>query len=198
MQRYQPDVVLLLYAFNDIDYLVPVTPREGPSEHMTSLRERLSPVRFLFTNSFLFQNVYVRLRILAYQASATNDGDASDDPYQNEAVLDRHLQDVSRFVSLASKTSALVAIVPFDITIAASPAHRHRYEHFIHAATSYGLPVWPAGPEVFARHAYPDLIVNKLDSHPNALAHRLLATRIADQLNGAVLNGIQVVRSMSR
>jgi hypothetical protein len=198
MQRFAPDVTLLLYAFNDIDYLVPVTPRQGPSEHMTSLRERLSPVRFLFTNSFLFQNVYVRLRILAYQAYATDDGDASDDPYQNEAVLDRHVQDISRFVSVASQKAAVVAIVPFDITIAASSAHRRRYEHFVHAATSHGLPVWPAGPEVFARHAYHDLIVNKLDSHPNALAHRLLATRISDQLNGVVGDQIQVVQSVSR
>ena len=29
MQTYHTDVILLLYAFNDIDYLVPVTPREG-------------------------------------------------------------------------------------------------------------------------------------------------------------------------
>ncbi|WP_447598974.1 SGNH/GDSL hydrolase family protein [Nitrospira sp. Nam80] len=197
MQRYQPDVILLLYAFNDIDYVVPVTPREGPSEPMTGLRDRLSPVRLLFTNCFLFQEVYVRLRMLAYQAAAS-EGQPYEDPYNNEAILDRHLQDVSRFVSVASRTSAIVAIVPFDIKIVASPAHRDRYRHFVHAAMTHGLPVWPAGPEVFARHAYSDLIVNKLDSHPNAIAHQLLAARIANPLHSVLQRNVQVTKHMSQ
>ncbi len=198
MQSYQPDVILLLYAFNDIDYVVPVTPRDGPSEPMTSLRDRLSPVRLLFTNCFLFQEVYVRLRMLAYQTLAAGEGQAYEDPYHDDAILNRHLQDVSLFVSLASRTGAIVAIVPFDIKIAASPAHRRRYEHFVQAVMAHGLPVWSAGPEVFARYAYKDLIVNKLDSHPNALAHRLLATRIADKLSIAVQDEDQLTQNMSQ
>jgi GDSL-like Lipase/Acylhydrolase family len=198
MQRYQPDVILLLYAFNDIDYVMPVTPREGPSEPMTGLRDRLSPVRLLFTNCFLFQEVYVRLRMLAYQASSASEGQAYEDPYHDNAILDRHLQDVSRLVSLASRTGAIVAIVPFDIKIAASPPHRRRYEHFVQAAMAQGLPVWSAGPEVFARYAYKDLIVNKLDSHPNALAHQLLASCIADKLSIAVQDEVQLTQNMSQ
>jgi hypothetical protein len=196
MQRYEPNVILLLYAFNDIDYVVPVTPREGPSEPMTGLRDRLSPGRLLFTNSFLFQDIYVRVRMLAYQAAA-HEGQPYEDPYHNDAILARHLRDVSRFVSVASQTGALVAIVPFDIKIAASPAHRDRYTHFVHAATAHGLPIWPAGPEVFAGHAYNDLIVNKLDSHPNALAHHLLAARIVQPLHGALQGNIQLTKHMS-
>jgi hypothetical protein len=42
--------------------------------------------------------------------------------------------------------------------------------------------VWSAGVEVFAGHSYKELAINKLDSHPNALAHRLLANRVADHV----------------
>jgi hypothetical protein len=165
---------------------------------MTSLRDRLSPVRLLFTNFFLFQEVYVRLRMLAYQASSAGDSTDYEDPYNDEVILERHFQDLSRFVSLASQTGAIVAIVPFDIKIATSPVHRDRYKHFVQAATAHGLPIWTAGPEVFARHAYKDLIVNKLDSHPNALAHRLLATRIANRLSIAMQNEVQLTQNMSQ
>lgn len=181
MQAYRPNVILLLYAFNDIDYIAQVTPRTGPSEHGSSLLNRISPLRLLFMNLFLFQEMYVRLRVLTY---STSPGD--NDPYEDDGLLDAHFRDLTRFVSVASTSSTVVAIVPFDIKVGASTVVRQRYEHFIQAATAHGLPIWRAGQEVFSSHAYKDLIVNKLDSHPNELAHRLLADTIANRVQIAL------------
>jgi hypothetical protein len=182
MQQYKADVVLLLYAFNDIDYLVSVTPREGPSEHMQGIIDRLNPTRILFANLFAFQELYVRLRILGYQLSADPES-----PYRQDAVLERHFQDLDRFVTLASSHGNVVAIIPFDIRVAASQSISEQYWHFVHAAQAYGLPIWPAGPEIFDTYSFKNLVVNKLDSHPNALAHQLLADYITRPLQLALV-----------
>ena len=186
MQELKPNITILLYAFNDIDYLAQVTPREGQSEHASSFLARISPVRILFENSFLFQNIYVRLRLLTYAPPT----DLSN-PYENDALLNEHFHDLDRFVSLASASSTVVAIVPFNIGVVASKDVSSDYNHFVKAATAHGLPIWPAGPEVFSGHVYKDLIVNMLDSHPNELAHQLLADRIADRVQVALETHLQ-------
>ncbi len=190
MKQYKPDVVLLLYAFNDIDYLVSVTPREGPSEHMQGIMNRLNPTHILFANLFAFQELYVRLRVLGYQLSVD-----SESPYSQDAVLERHFEDLDRFVALASSLGTTVAIVPFDIRVAASQPISEQYYHFIRAAQAYGLPIWPAGPKVFSTYSYKDLVVNKLDSHPNAVAHQLLAAHIARPLQLALEDATQTAGS---
>ena len=180
MQAYQPEVTLLLYAFNDMDYLAPVTPRDGQSEHARSLLARINPIRILFKNSFLFQEVYVRLRVMTY-----NPPNEDADPYENEALLDQHFHDLARFVSLASTSSRVVAIVPFNIGVAVSAGVNSHYTRFVKRAIAWGLPIWPAGQEAFATHANENLVVNKLDSHPNELANHLLAVGIADRVKTA-------------
>jgi hypothetical protein len=88
-----------------------------------------------------------------------------------------------------------VAIVPFDIRVAASQPISEQYYYFVRAAQAYGLPIWPAGSEVFSTYSYKDLVVNKLDSHPNALAHQLLADHIARPLQLALQNATQTAGS---
>ena len=108
------------------------------------------------------------------------------DPYGNNALLDEHFRDLDRFVSLASTSSTLVAIVPFNIGVVASKDASSHYNHFVKAAVAHGLPIWPAGPEIFSGHAYKDLVVNTLDSHPNERAHQILADGIADRVQAAL------------
>lgn len=181
MQGLRPDVTLLLYAFNDIDYLAQVTPRDGQSEQAKSVLTRISPARLLFKNSFLFQDIYVRFKLMTYRSSPEDT-----DPYENDALLEAHFRDLDRFISLASARSAIVAIVPFNIGVTANRDAGRHYSHFVKAAIAHGLPIWPAGPDVFSGHAYKDLVVNKLDSHPNELAHHLLASSIAGRVQVAM------------
>ena len=56
MLQFQPEIVVLVYVFNDIDYLHSVTSRGGVAGSNFSL------MRVLFLTSYLLQELYVRLR----------------------------------------------------------------------------------------------------------------------------------------
>jgi len=176
MQRmavYQPDVVLLIYVFNDIDYLVPVTPRDSPSDQ--SSWARFYPQWLLFRNSYLFQEVFVRLRLIYYRSRQGQ----RPDPYRDALLVSRHLADVARFVAIATQGGATVRVVPFDVTIVRDPRARSRYQEFAQQAVAYGIPICSL-EKSFDGSAYEDLTVNALDGHPNATANRLAAVAVGD------------------
>jgi len=168
---YKPDVVILLYVFNDIDYLYPITPREAPSA--------LSLIAILFKNFYLFQEVYLRVYHIKHRY-LTNNRDAFD-PYTDHSLLNLHLQDISTFIKLAKQRGAFVRVVPFDIRLTLGDAFRNRYRNFINAAVASEIPVWSL-EKTFNNFQYSQLVVNNFDSHPNELAHRIAAEAIAKQL----------------
>lgn len=162
---WHPDVVLLLYVFNDIDYLRPATPRRGWG--------RLSPVGLLFRNSYLFQEIYLRLRAAGFLGDSI-----PPDPYADASVLARHIADVSAWVDQARKTGATVLVVPFDAGVTAEPALVKRYETFYRAADEAGLPLCSLA-HAFDGRSFDEVTVNRFDRHPNELAHRLGAEAAA-------------------
>jgi hypothetical protein len=178
--RYRPDVVILLYVFNDMDYLAPVTPRVRWAEAPGSIVARLHPLRVAYLNSYLVQAVYVRVReAWSRWGEGLNTGEAS--WYRDSALLTRHLGDLARFASLARRDGAEVGIVPFDVAVVGSRAARERYVRFVAAAT--GLPVWSL-EHAFDAYGYSQLVVNGRDRHPNALANRIAAAAVASRLLG--------------
>jgi len=179
---YRPDVVVLVYVFNDIDYIHPVTPRSVLAEAPRNILQRLHPVRVLFKNSYLFQAAYVRARLVSLSDAA------AEDPYGDTVAVRRHLADLARFVVLAKRTGGVVGIVPFDHTVAADTVNRHRYERFAGRALAAGLPVWPIG-QAFEGWRLSQLIVNALDAHPNELANRLAAEAAQPQVLAALRAG---------
>lgn len=180
MLPYRPDLVILLYVFNDIDYLVMVTPREGQSERPRSLWEYIDPVRILYRNSYLFQEIYIRVRQSNVSASvfAQPEKLQPQDPYWNRSLLAQHFQDVSNLVKLAAEAGATAVMVPFDVAITESEPLQQRYRHFVDQATTAGLPTWSASG-AFTGYTFDQLTVNRLDRHPNELANRLLAEFIS-------------------
>jgi GDSL-like Lipase/Acylhydrolase family len=175
MMAYKPDAVILEYVFNDIGYLAPLPRPYDPVAAWQRRFGRASPLTVLFVNSFLFEELYIRLRRFMPGADAQ-----SVQPYLEPAVLAHHLQDLSRFVALARSGGALVGIVPFDFTVHLRDEARQRYEAFVAGASAVNLPVWPA-EHVFDAFRMRDLAVNRLDAHPNALANRLMATHVVAQ-----------------
>lgn len=167
---YAPDVVILLYVFNDIDYLYPVTPR--PSYSFFSL------VRIFFQNSYFFQELFIRLRHVKY-AYMTQEEDI-DAPYRDNALLAQHLADVKNFVTISEKNGAFVRVVPFD-RINVSDSIRQRYINFVQTAKSLDIPIWSIA-NVFNEYPLHELVVNRFDSHPNELANRLMAKEISKRL----------------
>jgi lysophospholipase L1-like esterase len=169
MLIYRPDVVLLVYVFNDIDYLTQ-PPFGGDSPLLASLFGRLRPFWVFYNNSYLFQEVFVRLRKIYYEPLP--------DPYQNPTLLFRHLDDLHTFVEKAADTGAFVRIVPFDNAVTEDPGARARYETFVRGSEQRGLPVWSL-IHVFDGYRIPDLTVNQMDGHPNETANRLMADEVA-------------------
>jgi hypothetical protein len=169
--EFQPDLVVLLYVFNDLDYLAALTARTALSEAPRGILQRLHPARVAFRNSYLFQEVYVRIRLIRYRIA---EEPVRADPYEDPALLERHLRDLELFVARARQAGAGALVVPFDIAIAAQPGSAQRYRRFVEAARERGLPVCSL-EGAFGEKAFAELAVNALDAHPNALAHRLAA-----------------------
>lgn len=178
MIPYRPDVVVLLYTFNDIDYLQPVTSRSQLTEALGSVWTRMRPTRVAFNNSYFVQEIWVRSRLILRRIR----GDVLPaDPYLDTAVVDQHLTDLRKFASIAEAAGAVVGVVPFDISVTAHEAIRTRYRIFVEAAERAGLNVWPVG-DAFNGLPYDALTVNMLDRHPNERANALAADMVANRL----------------
>jgi hypothetical protein len=170
MVAYRPELVVLLYVFNDIDYLAQVTPRSGIMGQ-GGLLQKLHPVRLLFLNSYLFQELYVRWRKVAFGLGANAQ---PPDPYRDDSLIARHMEDLARFVSVASAAGAGAVVVPFDNQVGAGEQPRSRYDAFVRRAEALGVPVCGIAA-AFANRDSAELRVNSLDGHPNELANRLAA-----------------------
>lgn len=167
---FQPDIVILLYVFNDIDYLHAVTPRDAA---LSSLGVR----SILFRNSFFFQELYLltRLAKLRFQSSRQNQFAG----YGDGRAVSQHLRDLTEFVNLASRVSATVRVVHFDFNMVQHPDLRPIYDNFIRQSLAVGIPTWTLN-EVFEKYTNTVLRVNRYDGHPNAFANRIAAKRVAE------------------
>jgi lysophospholipase L1-like esterase len=167
---YRPDVVLLIYSFNDIDYLAPqIAPTTLPA------RARYYPQWLLYSNFYVFQEIMLRARLIYYRFFAREAPSSQVDPYMDQDLLSRHLQDVVRFVKLASENGATVRVVPFEMD--PDPQFRARYRFFVPQATAAGVPICSL-EHAFDGYKLPQLSVSVLDGHPNELAHSLAADSI--------------------
>jgi len=170
-----PDVVLLIYFFNDIDYLLEL-PRRTPG----TLIETYYPRWLLFKNFLLYQELYIRYRLIRRSLLATDPITSS--AYRDASLVSAHMADLERFVHIASQRGALVKVVPFDNTILASPELRERDTAFVLQLQARGIPVCPL-LDTFDGFAFRDLAVNApFDGHPNEKAHSLAAAAVADCL----------------
>ena len=169
--EFQPDVVILLHVFNDINYLVPRTARGFESSV-----DSTAPLRILFVNSYLFQEIFVRWRRvrLSFRAPEAT-------TYADDALLQRHYANLDRFVRAVVDGGASAWIVPFDNATAYHEVYRARYRRFVQDARNFGLPVCDL-EGAFDGYAFEALRVNLLDPHPNALANRLAVDRTLDCL----------------
>jgi len=181
---YRPAIVILIYVFNDMDYLAkrfsfPPPDRPVVFDAPHGSVARLHPLRLAFWNSFLFQELYARARLVNVQFY----GGRNSDPfarYRDTAAVRTHLADIARFVSTARASGAAVAIVPFDPTTAADSLARDRYSRFVNALRSAEFPVWSL-EGLFDGKNLSEVTVNRLDPHPNGYANRLAVERVLPQ-----------------
>ncbi|MGB2887246.1 MAG: SGNH/GDSL hydrolase family protein [Candidatus Acidiferrales bacterium] len=175
---YKPDVVLLIYVFNDMNYLLPATPED---ETIFKPGGKFHPVMILFRNSFLFQELYLYYHIVYWRLTGADFGKE----YEDAQLLSRHLQDVARFVSIARQAGANVWVIPFSIRIVHSPQWLHRYRTFVDQARAHSIPVCSL-EKSFDGFTYRQLNINMFDGHPNERAN-LLATKAVAECLGTEL-----------
>jgi len=164
---FHPDVAVLLYVFNDIDYLSRVTPRRRLGT--------LHPLRLLIANSCLAQEVAVRVWLLSRATPGAVD------PYLDVTLVRQHLEDVRRFVEVARAGGARPLVVPLDVRVVQQGEPRARYDLFVREAVAAGLPIVPID-DALAGSSFDELTINRIDRHPNARAHGLAAAVVADRL----------------
>jgi hypothetical protein len=180
---YRPLIVVLLYVFNDMEYLAnrfSFQPERRPAvfEAPHGIAGRLHPVRLMYWNSFLFQEMYARVRLLGLTLRGGADGGDPFIPYRDTAAVGSHIADLKRFVSLAQGSGAAAVIVPFDPLTANDERARDRYSRFVNSVRTANLPVWSL-EGLFDGRRLSEITVNKLDVHPNAFANHLAAERVS-------------------
>ncbi|MDH3591621.1 MAG: SGNH/GDSL hydrolase family protein, partial [Planctomycetota bacterium] len=178
-QRYEPELVILLYFFNDIDYMASVTDRIAVPRGY--LAQRLHPKLFLFRNSYLFNELFVRVRGLAFRTGQKQTADLPPDPYLDDALLARHLDDLKSFVDLARQGGARAVVVPFDLRTVLGEPHLGRCLRLVAEATKRGIPVIDPS-SAFKGHDFASITANPRDSHPNGKGHGLVAAYLAEHL----------------
>lgn len=176
--EYRPDAVVLLYVFNDVRYFWRGS-RSGIVGAPSSAWGRLHPHRIAHLNSHIYQQVYVRLRLIGTRRAgyqATNDS-----LYRDAGVMVQHFDDLLAMQRMAEEAGAAFAIVPFDIAVVASESIAARYARFLDGVRSARLRVWPVD-RVLEGYTFDALSVNRLDLHPNELANGLLAGALIDSV----------------
>lgn len=177
--EYQPDLVLLVYVFNDIDYLRSSVKPSAALADDGSFMSRLHPMRLIYLNSFLAQQIFLRARHVYW--SFVSDDESPVSAYEDPELVQRHIGDLRRFVELARAGGAEVAIVPFDPGFAQTVGNGGPRLDFLARARAEGIPFWPLD-QVFDGVDYDELVVNPMDHHPNALANRILADALVVQI----------------
>jgi hypothetical protein len=177
--RFRPDFVVLVYVFNDMDYLVGITPRPMLAEAPVGIAARFHPARLLFTNSYLFQELYARIRAVSQRRSLRVLSPFR--VYDDTALVRRHLADLRRFVAIAESAGAATAIVPIDIGTSVDTATLRRYDQFVAAGKAVGLPMVSIA-HAFDGHPVESITVGSLDGHPNALGHHIAAAAATPEL----------------
>jgi hypothetical protein len=188
MVGYHPDVVVLIYVFNDIDYLIP------PINSALLLRNYW--IRVLWHNSYLFQELFTRFRVIYYRFRRPGPAlpsavygeitDAEFAAYSNPTLMARHLTDLARFVDIGHQAGATVVVVPFDFSFSVQQRALLRYQDFLRQTQARGIPVcslehaWDGIP-------YRNLSVSSTDGHPNEIADHLASEVITKCLLAAPL-----------
>jgi len=184
---YKPDVVVLIYIFNDIDYLIPQQVKV-----QATLLRRNHFVRFLWQNSYLFQELFARVRMVYYRyrrvgnsaapVAASNElTDLEFAAYADPALMSRHLADVARLVSIGQQSGARVLVVPYDLSVTLQQNSRDRYMDFLRQTQSVGIPICSL-EHTWEGHTFGEMTLNPTDGHPNEGSIRLAADAISNCL----------------
>ena len=167
----QPDYVLLIYCFNDIDHA-----KSGAGT--TSRRSKWSPSYLIRSNFHCGMETYARARDILYRYENEKSlATAYDDPL----IMSAHLERLVTIFDTCKQHKVPAVLVPFDHSITLGPRYLKRHDTLVSAAATAGINVWRTD-HLYGERAFRDLVVSSLDAHPNEQAHRLMGVELARRL----------------
>lgn len=171
---YHPDVVVLLYSMDDIDYLAPRIQPRAP--RAGTWQELLDPWYLLYTNSMLVQWICIH-----YPGLIGGEVSPLRDPMADSTIASEHFADLQQFVHQAGDSGRLVGIVPIDVEAASDVHHRGRYRTFVFRGDSAGLPIWNV-EAAWQGKTTAQMAVGPQFLHPNEAASGAIADLIAAKI----------------
>ncbi|MBK8026131.1 MAG: hypothetical protein IPK19_33285 [Chloroflexi bacterium] len=178
----QPDIVVLSYYLNDIDYLMAGTELD-PDANFDFIQDQ--NLHWFVLNFFLPNYIYYNL---IQFTSPVRSGNFINDLIQahlNDDLWPRHANNLNAMVEWARQHDAqlIVLLWPHLAAIAESKPATDRVRLFF---TDAGVPVIDMGERLLGRSTS-ELIVNRFDTHPGPLAHRIAAEALYEVISGEVL-----------
>lgn len=168
----KPDVIVLSYYINDVNYLLPedVEKYASPGPALAWLVDNFFTASYVYWHAYRgglssAQDRYARNRIAAY-----------DDP----EVWSAHARDLVRFVALARQEDVKLIVLVWprlDGVESSRPVTARVSELF----RSQGVEVVDMTGDLAGREVR-QIVVNRLDAHPNAAVHALVGKKLAEAL----------------
>ena len=166
----QPNIVILSYYLNDIDYLLQA-PELNPDSRFTFPD---NPVLSWFILNFFAPN-YAYYNLLQFTSTERTSNHLQDlvDAHLNDAFWEQQAQLLYQFIEWTQRHDArlIVLLWPHITAIAESQPATQRVRAFFEDA---GIPVVGMS-NVLKDHDPRQLVVNRFDAHPGVEAHRLAA-----------------------
>jgi len=167
---YQPNIIILSYYLNDIDYLLTDTP-EDPNANFAFVSD---PQLSWFVLNFFVPN-YLYYNLLQFTSQSRAQGFVGDlaGAYDNEQFWDEQRFRLNQFVDWADERDIrmIVLIWPHITAIDYSQSAITKV-HDVFAARN--VPVVDMSP-ILREYPLGQLVVNRFDAHPSVLAHQLAA-----------------------
>lgn len=176
------DIVVLGFCLNDMGTFVKAAP--GFREAIARLGAPPAPIALLVENAFVASYLYFRY---AYRTSPAikESWDKVAAAYQSPAAFLSLTRGLEAFKRRVESHGGRLVVLTFPDT--SGPWERYRYRDFHRKLGEYwewaGVTHIDLLP-VFERHDPGSLQVGFMDTHPNALAHRLAAAELTGALAG--------------
>jgi hypothetical protein len=167
---YTPDIVILSYYLNDIDYLLTDTAGD-PNANFSFVQD--PTLSWFVLNFFLPNYLYYNLfQFASQQRAAAFVGDLTS-AYDNPVYWDEQRFRLNQFVDWA-EVRDLPLIVLIWPHIAAIEAARGPVTKVQEVFVAREVPVIDMSP-ILSQYRTSELIINRFDAHPSVFAHRLAA-----------------------
>jgi GDSL-like Lipase/Acylhydrolase family len=166
----QPQIVILSYYLNDIDYLL-AAPELNPDNNFTFIENET--LHWFVLNFFLPNFVYYNLLQYTQGARAENFIADLTSPYFDEAIWSQQSEKLTQLIDWAEARQMQFVVLtwPHLLAIDETQPAIQRVEAIFQAR---GIPVVNMGAAMSALSPA-ERVVNRFDAHPSILAHRLAA-----------------------